>query len=31
MRPDLNILLVNGDALYRTLPRQTTLTSEDLP
>ena len=29
--PDLNILLVNGDALYRALPRQTILTAEDLP
>ena len=31
MEPDLNILSVNGDPLYRILHRQTFLTAEDLP
>ena len=31
MEPDLDILLVNDDAFYRTLPRQTLLTAEGLP
>ena len=28
---DLDIVLVNGDALYKTLRRQTFLSAEDLP
>ena len=31
MGPNLNILLVNHDVFYKTLPRQTLLISEDLP
>ena len=28
---DLDIILINGDTLYKTLHRQTLLTAEDLP
>ena len=28
---DLNIILIDGDALYKTLRKQTLLTVEDLP
>ena len=30
-RSDLDIILINGDALYKILRRQTLLTAEDLP
>ena len=30
-RSDLDIILINGDALYKILRRQTLLTVEDLP